>query len=496
MTNKTLNKRQFGDFQTPDNLAQEVIKILKLNQQIIPQLIIEPSCGTGAFIRAALKAFQTSKILGFDINEQYVQQARKSIFNFSNSDNAIIQQADFFKTDWNTLLSQPQKHILIVGNPPWVTSSELSVINSPNLPLKSNFKGRKGIDAITGSSNFDISEWMLLAYIEWLSIRKGTIAILCKYSVARKVMRQLHKKYQAQFTGSIYLINAKSYFNASIEACLFILTNDHNLNRIDYAVYENLTSQKPCYIIGERDGWMIRDLIKYEKWRHLIGQEQKYRWRSGVKHDCSKIMELQPISSNLYQNGRKETYSLEEDYLYPLLKSSDIGNHRISSYRKLILITQKFVGDDTIQIKLNAPNTWQYLVENEFYFSRRKSSIYKNKPPYSIFGIGDYSFKNWKIAISGLYKKLNFCLVSPLNNKPVMFDDTVNFLSFDTEKEARFIYTLLTSHPALECLDAMIFWDNKRPITIDILQRLSLKELAKELDVLEQYLFWSKIDNE
>lgn len=74
-----------------------------------------------------------------------------------------------------------------------------------------------------------------------------------------------------------------------------------------------------------------------------------------------------------------------------------------------------------------------------------------------------------------------------------MFDDTVNFLSFETEEEAEFIFKLVTSNPSLEFLDSMIFWDEKRPITIDILRRLSLKAFARELGVLESYLEWAEI---
>ena len=100
--------------------------------------------------------------------------------------------------------------------------------------------------------------------------------------------------------------------------------------------------------------------------------------------------------------------------------------------------------------------------------------------------------KDWKIAISGLYKRLSFCLVKPLDGKSVIFDDTVNFLSFETETEAKFIFELLTSNPSLEFLESMIFWDEKRPITIDILKRLSLKAVARELGVLENYLQWAE----
>jgi hypothetical protein len=202
-------------------------------------------------------------------------------------------------------------------------------------------------------------------------------------------------------------------------------------------------------------------------------------------------MELETVNGG-YKNGLGEVVSLENDYVYPLLKSSDVGNGRIEAFRKVVLITQKFVGEDTSTIKKIAPITWKYLTERRGYLDKRRSSIYKNKPEFSIFGIGDYSFKEWKIAISGLYKKLQFNLIGPLSGKPVMFDDTVNFLSFDSEQEAKYIFHLLTSKTAIDFLESMIFWDEKRPITINILRRLSLKEVALELGEIEQYRYWAQ----
>jgi hypothetical protein len=489
---KSLDKRQFGDFQTSDSLAREVTQVLKVNHKILPDIVIEPSCGKGAFIRAALNEFLDSKIIGLDINEKYIEEARLSISNYQNSKNVILYESDFFETNWQALVSKFSGYVLVIGNPPWVTSSELSVLNSQNLPSKSNFQNRRGIEAITGSGNFDISEWMLLKYIEWLSERGGTIAILCKYSVARKVIRQTRKKSGSKFSTCIYLIDAKFHFGASVEACLFVLSITDIVDNSDCKVYKDLRSREIFDLIGERDGLILRDTTKYERWRHLTGQDLKYVWRSGIKHDCAKVMELEQIHDALFLNGIGEKYFLEKKYLYPLLKSSDIGNGRTENYRRLVLITQQSVGDDTSSIQNIAPKTWQYLLEHEHYLKNRKSSIYKNKPPYSIFGIGLYSFKGWKIAISGLYKQLKFCLVKPINGKPVMFDDTVNFLSFETEEEAKFIFELITSTPAIEFLDSMIFWDEKRPITIDILRRLSLKAVARELGVLESYLQWAE----
>ncbi|BAZ91391.1 methyltransferase domain-containing protein [Cylindrospermopsis raciborskii] len=484
---KSSQKSEFGDFQTPDNLAKCATHLLKDKYGVRPDLIIEPTCGKGAFIRASLTEFKHTKIVGFDINEEHIQYAKTSSLRYPNSENVTLCVQDFFSMNWDAFLADFVGSILVIGNPPWVTTSELTILNSKNLPSKSNFQNRQGIHAITGSSNFDISEWMLLKHVQWLTKKEGTLAVLCKYSVARKIINQVITKFGNRFSADIYLIDAKTLFGASVDACFFVLSNSGNTN-CDFKIYQDLQSDQTIYSIGNRDGRMVRDTTKYEKWKHLSGQDLRYTWRSGIKHDCSKIMEFQCVDDGLFINGMGEKYFLEREYLYPLLKGSDIANSRIDSHHKFVLVTQKSVGEDTIIIRDKAPKIWQYLLEHDQFLKTRKSSIYKNKPPYSIFGIGEYSFKNWKIAISGLYKKLNFCLVEPIGNQPVMLDDTVNFLSFDTQREAEFIFSLITSDPSIEFLNSMIFWDEKRPITIDILRRVSLKAVAREIDVLEIYL--------
>jgi hypothetical protein len=475
MAKKSIN--QYGDFQTPIHLARQVIATLERNHDIKPDIIVEPSCGKGSFIQAALEKFTGSTIFGFDINPSYVEQAKQFI---SNKDN--IQTANFFNIDWKRFFSQQTGCILILGNPPWVTNSDLGIVNSQNLPNKLNIKKDKGIQAITGASNFDISEWMLLQYINWLKDKQGLIAILCKYTVARKFIN-----YNQKYAAHIYPIDTKYYFNVDVEACLFVL--DTRENNQDCKIYKNINATTHCHTIGMRNNLLLNNIQKYEKWQHLQEQDSQYIWRSGIKHDCAKVMELEPIG-NQFKNGLQEQVYLEQYYLYPLLKSSDVGNGRVNTYRKMLLVTQQNIGEKTDVIKIFAPYTWQYLLNHRTLLNKRRSRIYHHQPEFSIFGVGTYSFKPWKIAISGLYKKLHFHLIAPLDNKPVVFDDTVNFLSFDSEEEAKFIYSLVTSKPALEFLDAMIFWEDKRPITTNILCRLHFKRLAQELDLLEQYQYF------
>ena len=97
-----------------------------------------------------------------------------------------------------------------------------------------------------------------------------------------------------------------------------------------------------------------------------------------------------------------------------------------------------------------------------------------------MFGVGDYAFAPWKVAISGFYKRLEFCVLGRFHRKPIVLDDTAYFLPCRTRAEAVLLVALLHSRPAQEFLHSLIFWDAKRPITASILGRLDLLALATQ----------------
>ncbi|MEB3338460.1 MAG: SAM-dependent methyltransferase, partial [Leptolyngbyaceae bacterium] len=144
-----------------------------------------------------------------------------------------------------------------------------------------------------------------------------------------------------------------------------------------------------------------------------------------------------------------------------------------------VLVTQRFVGESTDSIRDIAPQTWKYLESHAQYLDGRKSKIYQKNPRFSIFGVGPYTFSPWKIGICGLYKKLEFRLIGKLTGKPVVFDDTVYFLSFDNAQAAHKTFELLNSSLAIGFYSTLIFWDDKRPIKSSILNSLNLKALIE-----------------
>ncbi|MCI0607533.1 MAG: SAM-dependent methyltransferase [Anaerolineae bacterium] len=471
----TQKKRiEYGDFQTPQELAQKICRKL-VEHGINPEIIIEPTCGVGAFVEAAAHAFPNArKIIGLEINPDYLGHLRNRLVQFPDNDRINLINGDFFKFNWKELSRNLKGTILIVGNFPWVTNSQQGSIGGDNLPDKTNFQNHSGFDAMTGKSNFDISEWMLIKTAEQFHDQNTYIAMLCKTTVARKFLKYLYAHKLGFSKTGLFSIDAKKYFGASVEACLLICKFDATANNYDYDIYENLDSKNP-YRVGHRKGVTIRDLESFERLAHLYGNGT-HKWRSGIKHDCSEVMELQKVGNNLV-NGLGEIVDLENTFLFPLLKGSDIANNRTTDINRFSLVTQKIVGEPTHFIRHLAPKTWRYLEKHSSYLDKRKSKIYKDSPRFSIFGVGSYTFTPWKIAICGLYNNLDFRLIGKRDGKPVVFDDTVYFLSFDNEEEANRIHELLMSPIAQDFLSSLIFWDEKRPIKTSILNSLNLDQM-------------------
>ncbi|MFB2877417.1 SAM-dependent methyltransferase [Floridanema aerugineum] len=468
------SKVEYGDFQTPLELANKVCqKLIELG--VSPDFIVEPTCGVGNFIEAAIDKFSsTNKIIGMELNWNHLQGLeKKSIFQ---NERVEIKQGDFFTFDWSSLISSLNGKILVLGNFPWVTNSRQGTIESANLPKKNNFLNHTGFDAITGKSNFDISEWMLIQVVHWLQNREAYLAMLCKTSVSRKLLNYLHSQRLNISYCATYRIDTKKYFDANVEACLLFCKFHSNYQKYFCDVFNSLDSSL-SHQIGYKNNLLIKDVISFDQLKQLYDSTAETKWRSGIKHDCSNIMEFHRIGDSLI-NGLGEVIDIEETYLFPLLKGSDVAQNRTKITERYVLVTQKFVGEPTEKIKNIAPKTWSYLESHASYLNNRKSKIYLNNPPFSIFGVGSYTFAPWKIAISGLYKKLEFKLIGKIKEKPVVFDDTVYFLSFNEQEVASETFQLLNSPAANKFYSSLIFWDEKRPIKSSILNCLNITKLA------------------
>ena len=469
------DRREYGDFQTNQILAQKVVDYTFSKSNDF-EFVLEPTCGKGNFLLAAIKqSKKLKKVVGVEIYQPYVWETKFKILEYfisvkENTKPEIdIIHANAFEFSYEDLAKSTQNlKTLIIGNPPWVTNSELGSIDSKNLPQKSNFKKHSGFEAITGKGNFDIGEYISLIMLRCFDRHNGAFAFLIKNSVVKNLIYdQKQNKFRIGQTESLN-IDSKKEFNVSVNACLF-LTHLNCKPELTCTAFDFYTRDKLTTFGWYKDKF-VNSVQDYDE-SSIVDGKSIFIWRSGVKHDCSKVMELEQVNGH-FKNALGEEINLENNLTYGLLKSSDLKEDKTNSFRKLTIITQKKIGQETKYIKDKYPLTYNYLTSHKEYFDKRKSSIYKDKPSFSIFGIGDYSFAPYKVAISGLYKSTHFTLVSPFNSKPIMLDDTCYFIGFENMKMAEIAHYLVNSELVQKFLKSIIFSDSKRSINKDTLMRI------------------------
>lgn len=467
-------KEEYGDWQTNLPLAISVCEHIR-SVGIRPQVIVEPTCGQGNFIIAALLTFDTIEdVYGVEINKPYLEELEGKLKKFGKSlDNVNIHlyHESIFDFDFRTITEHVNgREVLAIGNPPWVTNSKLSEIGSDNLPVKTNFKKVKGLEAITGKGNFDIAEYICIQLIEKLSAEHVYFAFLLKNSVVKNLVYEQKTGKACLSDISQYSIDAQKEFSVSVSAALLTMRLFGGHERI-CRVYD-FYSKSFLYSFGWTEDKFVADIDNYVKTQAIDGTSP-FVWRSGVKHDCSKVMELSKENGQ-YVNALGEVVDIEDDVVYPLVKSSDVKGEVVRKCRKYVILTQHSTNENTALIKEKYPKAYQYLLSHAEYLDNRKSSIYKGRSRFCMFGIGDYTFRKHKVIISGLYKQTRFSLVSEIDGKTAVCDDTCYMLGFDDYDVARLTLSILNSQPVQDFVNSICFYDAKRAINKDLLMRINL----------------------
>jgi methylase of polypeptide subunit release factors len=493
-------RRDLGDFQTPPELAAEVLECLGPIGRRWPR-VLEPTCGQGHFIAAMLaQTFPPREIQAVEIQDNYCAAARALSPGDANCRGVRVRihHADIFGVDLRDDLKWREKGpLLVVGNPPWVTGAQLGRLEASVRPPKRRLDGLDGFAALTGSSNFDVAEAIWLKLITELADQAPTIALLCKTSVARRILERARRERLPIAAASIRRLDAARWFGAAVDACLFQVDLAACEGLSEVPVYESLVQKHRDSVMTFAGEWLIADRDAYSA-SALAEGACPLTWRQGVKHDAAAVMELgRDAGTGRLTNRAGEILDVEPEFVYPLMKGGDVACDAPNPERA-VLVTQQRIGDDTSALGERAPRLWKYLQTHSASFSKRRSSIYRGQPPFAMFGIGPYSFAPFKVAIGGLNKEPWFLALGPRGGKPMMLDDTCYFLPCSSAAEAAVLTALCNDPITLAFLRCASFKSAKRPFTKALLQRINLKAilsqsgrralLARALDVQKRAL--------
>src|SRR5262249_41968489 len=149
-----------GDFQTPPELVAAVLDTLGPIGARWPR-VLEPTCGQGHFLQGLLEhPAPPREIHAVEIQPSHCRAAGEQAARQGDRGIALtITCADIFQLRLGRDLRwRHDGPLLVVGNPPWVTSAELGSLAGAQTPPKSNDAALGGLEALTGASNFDVTE--------------------------------------------------------------------------------------------------------------------------------------------------------------------------------------------------------------------------------------------------------------------------------------------------------------------------------------------------
>ncbi len=387
----------------------------------------------------------------------------------------------------------------VIGNPPWIKWEFLSddykdKLSTLYLDIYKLFS-HTGMRASLGFAHDDISIMFTYVAMDKYLKSDGVLSFVLKQTLYKSVAGNQFRSFQIEkFTETIPVKCLKVHdlillnpFGKGQETSIAVLKKN-SVNTYPVPYYKWIKNKRGSFKDAEgldviKRNTTIEELDAYpdpsskEKtaiWITIPKGEMVpkvsnnlnyYKPRHGVVNDLNGVFIVdingkKPSSlvsvTNQGDKGRVKTKvvtkDIESDLIYPLIKPSNVEKWGLNGYNYMIVPQRKDGEDNITDIQINYPSTYAYLFDFKNELLSRKSKWFKgpNKPFYSLFGIGDYTFQKYKIIWCCMSYKPHFVVVSSIDDefigsKEVIPDNTIGYISTNDEDEAHYICAILNS---------------------------------------------------
>jgi type I restriction-modification system DNA methylase subunit len=484
---------ELGEYYTPRGLAELAIESLNISN-IVEASFLDPGCGSGVFnsvcINRKIAAMDekepadvlsniTSSVFGIDLNPVAVKSTK---LNYLLSLLPVLEAADdiaieipVFLTD-ALKLTRDEKIIYddreidisishLVGNPPWITwdriDDDVKEIWKDKYVQKLNLLPHDSAVSRLGHANDDISipfVWVCIhhyleenggaTFVLKRDIMKGPAGKLLRtLEVADRQLNMTHihdlnklRPFGKQVGANVavYTLVADTRSTFPIEASSWTRENTtpdfSSMNTMQNSAHVEQTNILPLDSDDSTSAWIREDAE-----RGALG-ECDQDIRHGVKDDAQDVFSI----------TRDQLADIEPDFVYPYLKSKHIVKYGLFGHELRLVPINKANEDNEELLKNEFPQTYQYLSQNRDILENRSSSWLDNGTFYNIFGIGDYTWAEYKLVWCRLGFKPHFAVVSTVNDedlgeKMVIPGDHFMFIGTNNKQEAHFLCALLNS---------------------------------------------------
>ncbi|MFC4450857.1 N-6 DNA methylase [Halorussus aquaticus] len=482
-----------GEYYTPRGVAELAVDAIDADD-FETATFLDPGCGSGVFPAvcidrkiAAMRGDRapaeivesvTDSVVGIDLNPVAVKSTK---LNYLLSLLPVLEDADVDAVELPVFLTdalglshdgdlsfagetfEPTADYL-VGNPPWIPWGRLSEdvkdrwrATDADLDLLPH----DGADSRLGYANDDVS----IPYV-WVCIHRyltegGGASFVMKRDImtgpAGKLLRTLTVGDRPLALERVHDFNRLRPFgeqvgaNAAIYA--FRADADHSFpidatswtagdGRADFAtveaIRETLTAARTG-VVPVDDEDTTSAWIREDAERGALG-ECAHDVRHGVKDDAQDVFSI----------SREELAEMESAFVYPYIKSKHVVKYGLFGHELRLVPMRKANEDNEGELKSQYPKTYDYLQSHREALEDRASSWLQKGPFYNVFGLGDYTWSEYKVVWCRLGFKPHFAVVSTvedddLGEKLVVPGDHYMFVAAGSEREAHFLCALLNS---------------------------------------------------
>lgn len=455
--------------------------------------------------------------------------SNEPLCDFMQAGNPQLEILKYAALDRQKALSQKKKDV-IIGNPPWVNweyMPEEYRRGSQHLWLDYNLFSAKGRDL--SFSKEDIS--VLITYIVMDRLLKdgGILAFVIRKGVFKSAQNGVgFRSFKLKDECGIKVLRAddlskiRAFDNATNSTALVYLKKGEDtsypvpyifwekrtdLKKLSFNGYSELREVKAQMTLIKQKAmpavedditsiWLTANEDELESMNKVLGKNN-YKARTGVftgganavywlnvnGRDRAKV-EISNIVERAKRKAEKITRTIEPDYVFPMLKGSNVRKWDIS-YDMYLLCphtaeTKMWPVAQTI-LEKEVPDTLEYLrffkedLDSRKGFAGWEKEIQKQEFQ-AILRIGEYTFSPYKVIWKYIASEFVCAVISNvddefLGNKMILPNEKIMYVSFEDEDEAYYLCGILSSTLVANCVKSYM---NPTSISVHVLNKLNI----------------------
>ena len=521
---------QLGEYYTPRGVAELSVGELNVGDYK-PDTFLDPGCGSGIFLATCIDAKRdalgddlapdalvdiiTDTVHGIDLNPVAVKSAKLS---YLLSLLPVLEEAEVDRLEIPVFLTDSLKLTRedeiryggeslnltvdhLVGNPPWITWGNLSE------PVRDAWREKyveqldllphHGVETRLGHVNDDISVPFIWVCVHHYLAEEGDASFVLKRDImkgpAGRLLRTQQVNSRPVAVRHIHDFNRLRPFgeDVGVHSAIYTMGADEQPELpIDTDSWKK-GSGKPEFSTADR----MRDALEHEEIGMIPVEEDdpssswvredaenralgecEHDIRHGVKDDATEV----------YSIDRSQLAELEHDHVYPYIKSKNVVKYGLFGHELHLVPIKKANEDNETEMQNNCPKTYQYLESHRQALEDRSSTWLNKGAFYNVFGLGEYTWSDYKIVWCRLGFKPHFAVVSTvddedLDEKMVIPGDHFMFISTDDKYEAHFLCGLLNSSIYQKSLKG-IASEGKSSLSKTVISKLELPEYKQTKD--------------